>query len=175
MINVCGQTLGCRAELFQQLLGLRSRCVDQPLCDGSVGWRSEGRPRKPRLHKLAKAAAAPFMIRWRLAQRLDIADQVIDLGARQGEIRHRAMGVRQKRTQLVGCHPAARDHGKARRTLWNGAGGIAVDDMAIGAPLPRELRAFLDVGPGSVHGKRGRGSISRWQVELCMTIFCSSL
>jgi hypothetical protein len=31
-----GQTLGCRAELFQQPLGLRSRCVDQPLCDGSV-------------------------------------------------------------------------------------------------------------------------------------------
>ncbi len=90
------------------------------------------------------------MIRWRLAQRLDIADQVVDLGARQGEIRHRAMWVRQKRAQLVGRHSAAGYCGKTRRTLWNGAGGIAVDYMAIGAPLPRDLRALLGVGPGSV-------------------------
>jgi hypothetical protein len=37
------------------------------------------------------------------------------------------------------------------------AGDIAVDDIAIGAPLPRELRAFLDVGPGGVRGKEAEG------------------
>jgi hypothetical protein len=92
-----------------------------------------------------------------LVKRLDIADEVVDLGAREGEIWHRTMRVREKRAQLVGYHPAARDHGEARRTLRNGAGGIAVDDMAIGAPLPRELRAFLDVGPGGVRGKEAEG------------------
>jgi hypothetical protein len=29
--------------------------------------------------------------------------------------------------------------------------------MAIGAPLPREVRAFLDVGPGGVRGKEAEG------------------
>jgi hypothetical protein len=40
--------------------------------------------------------------------------------------------------------------------LWNGTGGIAVDDVAIGAPLPRELRAFPDVGSGGVRGNEGK-------------------
>jgi len=39
--------------------------------------------------------------------------------------------------------------------LWNGTGGIAVDDVAIGAPLPRELRPLLDVGPSGVRGNQG--------------------
>jgi hypothetical protein len=40
--------------------------------------------------------------------------------------------------------------------LWNGTGGIAFDDVAIGAPLLRELRAFLNVGPGSMCGNQGK-------------------
>jgi len=63
------------------------------------------------------------------------------------------MRVRQKRTQLVGRHSAARDRRKARRTLWYAAGGISAGNVAMGAPLPRKLAALLSVGPGSVRDK----------------------
>jgi len=51
---------------------------------------------------------------------------------------------------------ATRYRGKARRTLGYGTVGLAVDDVAIGAPLARELRALLDVGPDGVRGNQGK-------------------
>jgi len=62
--------------------------------------------------------------------------------------------VRQKRAKLVGHHSASCDCLKARWPLRNGTGRIAADDMTIGTPLPRELRAFLNVRPD---GMRDQG------------------
>lgn len=52
----------------------------------------------------------------RLAKCLDIADEVVDLRARQHEIRHLTVRVRQECVKLVGCHSAARDCAEARGT-----------------------------------------------------------
>jgi hypothetical protein len=48
----------------------------------------------------------------------------------------------------IAVFSAARDCGKGRRTLRHAATGIVVDDVAIGAPLASELRAFGNVGTG---------------------------
>ena len=96
-------------------------------------------------------------MKWRLSKRLDVADEVVDLGARQGKIRHCAVRVRQKRAQLVGGQSAMCDRGKSWRTLWSCAGGVAADDMAMGAPLPGKLRALLGVGPDGVRGSQANG------------------
>ena len=101
------------------------------------------------------------MNRARSAQRLDIADQIVDLGARQREIRHRSMRVRQERAKLIGSHAAARNCLEAWRALWDGTGGIAADNVAIGAPLPRDLRALGGVGMGGMRGKAGKHRQSR--------------
>jgi hypothetical protein len=86
----------------------------------------------------------------------DVADKVVDLGARQREIRHRAVWTCQERPELVIRHSAARDSKKSWRTLWNGVSGLSVDHMAIGAPLPRNLHAFLDVRPDGMRNYQSR-------------------
>ena len=83
-----------------------------------------------------------------LAQRLDIADQVVDLGARQREVRHRSVRVRQESAQLVGSHATAGNHLEAWRALWDGTGRITANNVAIGAPLPRDLHALAGIGMG---------------------------
>lgn len=64
--------------------------------------------------------------------------------------------MRQESPKLVSGLSTARDHLEARRTLWNGAGGIIADDVAIGAPLPSELCAVVGGGGGP-----GRMSIAQ--------------
>jgi hypothetical protein len=90
------------------------------------------------------------MIGARSAKRSDVADHVVDLRARQREIRHRTVRMRQERAKLIGCDYVARDSSEARRALWNGAGVTVAEHVAIGAPLPRDLRAFVDVGAGGM-------------------------
>jgi hypothetical protein len=42
------------------------------------------------------------------------------------------------------------------KALRNGSSGSAAHDMAIGAPLLRELRALLGVGQDGVRGNQGK-------------------
>ena len=86
------------------------------------------------------------MHRARSAQRIDIANQIVDLGPCQCEVRHRTVRVRQERTKLVGGHTAVRDRLEARRPFLNSARGIAVDYVAAGAPLLGELAPSRGVG-----------------------------
>jgi hypothetical protein len=75
------------------------------------------------------------------AERLDIADQVIDLCPRQRQIGHRTVGMRQEGAQLVGGSGVC-NRGKARRALLKVRGGSASGHVATGAPLLGELAAF---------------------------------
>ena len=88
-------------------------------------------------------------------KRLDIANQIIDLGARQRQIRHRTMRMLQERAQLVGRHSAARDRLERGRTLRHGARWVGTDHVAIGAPLASDLRALGTVGKDRVSALRG--------------------
>ena len=54
-------------------------------------------------------------------ERLDVADQVVDLCPRQRQIRHRTVRMRQEGAQLV-HRSGACNYGKARRTLLKVAG-----------------------------------------------------
>src|SRR5271169_4386500 len=83
--------------------------------------------------------------------------------------------MRQKSPKLVSGQTTVRDHLEARRTLWNGAGGIIADDVAASAPLPSELCAVVGVGPGRIsiaqgeHQKDQRGAEP--SVEHCAAPF----
>lgn len=88
-------------------------------------------------------------------KRLDIADQIIDLGARQRQIRHCTVRMRQKSAQLVGGHPTACDRLEGGRTLRHGARWVEADHVAIGAPLARNLRALGNFGQDRVRALRG--------------------
>jgi len=91
----------------------------------------------------------------RSAKGADIADQVVDFAARQRQIRHCAVRVRQKGAKLIGGQPAARDCSKARRTLRYSSGRILADHVAARAPLTSELPAFAGVGAGGVRADKG--------------------
>src|ERR1700751_3523764 len=92
----------------------------------------------------------------RSAARPDVADQVAELRARQRELRHRPGRMRQDRAKLIGCDSATPDSSEARRALWNSAGVTVAEHVAIGAPLPGDLRAFADIGAGGMRGKDGK-------------------
>src|ERR1700740_1922727 len=89
-----------------------------------------------------------------LAQRLDIADQVVD-GARQREVRHRSVRMRQENAQLIGSRATAYNQLEAWRALWGGTVRITANNVAIGAPLPRDLHALAGIGVGGGRGEAG--------------------
>jgi hypothetical protein len=86
-------------------------------------------------------------------QRIDISDQIVNLGPCQCKVGHRTMRMRKERTKLVCGHAAAGDRVKARRALWHRTGGAAVDHVTAGAPLPGELATSRGISTG-----RGRSS-----------------
>jgi hypothetical protein len=90
----------------------------------------------------------------RSAERIDIADQIVDLSARQREIGHRTMGTREKRAKLIGGHAAVCHLAKAGWPLRNGAAGVAVDNVAIRAPLPRQLATSGGISVGRIDGSQ---------------------
>jgi hypothetical protein len=74
------------------------------------------------------------------SQRLDITDQIVDFGA--GQRLYPAVRMRQDNAELVLAHTALGDRAKARVTT--------------GAPLLRNLVAFLGIGMRSAAGKQRR-------------------
>src|SRR5205085_7931254 len=72
------------------------------------------------------------------AQPFNIGNQIVDLGAGQPEIGHGAMRMRQEGTQLTRIEMSG-GYPKTRWSLGKCRGRpAAIDDVAIGAPLPRE-------------------------------------
>jgi hypothetical protein len=92
---VCvSRPLVCRPELFWQLLGFRGGGIEQTRGNSGIVMAMRGRNcRKPRHQTGDKAAVLSVMRSVRSAKRLDVADKVVDLGARQGQIRHRTVRV----------------------------------------------------------------------------------
>ena len=76
-----------------------------------------------------------------LAQRLDVRDQVVDLGSGQRQIRHGPMRMRQKSAELVGAHPALGNRDEGRRALRDCARLTVADDVAVRAPPLRNSAA----------------------------------
>ena len=62
--------------------------------------------------------------------------------------------------KLIGRH-ALRNRRESRWALWDSTGRFAADNMTIGAPLPRQLRALLHIGTGAVRDEKNEHR-DRW-------------
>jgi hypothetical protein len=116
--------------------------------------RGVGEAARPHRNAHRQAKAPSFVVHAGSTKRLDIADQVIDLSARQSKVRHRPMWMRQKSAQLVGGYIAVRNRLEGRRALRHLAPWVVADHMAIGAPLPCELPTSGSVGIGGMCASR---------------------
>jgi hypothetical protein len=92
-----------------------------------------------------------------LTQRLDIPDQIVDFGA--GQRLYPAVRMRQDDAELVLAHTALGDRAKARVTT--------------GAPLLRNLVAFLGIGMRSAARKQRRYCHKCDQVMPHFGFFCA--
>jgi hypothetical protein len=82
-----------------------------------------------------------------LAKRLYVGNDVLDFRPAQREIGHRAMRPGQERRHLINGHPNRRE---SRRSLLDGAGGRnSTDDVAVYAPLARQLGSLRGTGGSS--------------------------